>query len=183
LSFFDYEVLEKFRKDVAQVIMDHVITKNCLDESNNAEVKRIFDDPIQRFAWAIQQRIKSLRQIAHHGITNCFGGCGQSLSIIGQENIECSWSTFMQRLRKEKEEMKTIIEGERISKCNEEISMNFGDKICKSCYAERERRWKAEHSEICGTRVIYLRWYFCNEHNAFRYLRDLYQIWFSNAST
>lgn len=148
---YDVGPMEKVRSGVEKLCMDSILGHTVLAENQQkvADAEKLFKMPVSRFAYAIQKRILSLREIAKHDKPKCFGGCGV---ILNKDNTECDWQTHMERICKEMSKLeksdekmitkwKAFLKTEEEKKRKEEDKGNYGYKICKACYPGRKINW------------------------------------------
>jgi hypothetical protein len=68
--------MQEFRRGVEQLFMDRILSHEILTENNHrVAAEDVFKIPVMHFAWAMQQRILSLRKIAINNEPKCFGRC------------------------------------------------------------------------------------------------------------
>ena len=150
--FYDVKPMQEFRRGVEKLFMNYILSQTILTENNQkVAAENAFKTPVMRFAWAMQQRILSLCEIAKNDEPKCFGGCNYTVT---KENIECDWQTHMERIYKKTSklkkddpkinEWKAILKAEEVKKRKEEDRGNYGYKICRTCYPGRKCGWPTD---------------------------------------
>jgi hypothetical protein len=63
--FYNLKPMQEFRRGVETLFMNYILSQTILTENNQkVAAENAFKTPVTCFAWAMQQRILSLRKIA-----------------------------------------------------------------------------------------------------------------------
>jgi hypothetical protein len=136
-EFFESKSLEELRKGIHESLMNDVL-EGLTAHEDVLRSRNLFEQPTKRLSWMIQQRIKALHHIAMKGLQTCFGGCGLDIRCTPAEQFRYTWSEYMENLFDNgfNEQMRN----DRTKKETMEKNLNYGNKICLSCYDEKMRQ-------------------------------------------
>lgn len=136
-EFFESKSLEELRKGIHESLMSDVL-EGLTAHEDVLRSRNLFEQPTKRLSWMIQQRIKALHHIAMKGLQTCFGGCGLDIRCTPAEQFRYTWSEYMENLFDNgfNEQMRN----DRTKKETMEKNLNYGNKICLSCYDEKMRQ-------------------------------------------